>query len=582
VRIEAAQKDLLFDFKNDFHCRYIGCPINLEISTFPARVNRREVVMGPKMNRSSLQLRLYIGLCLIGLITVSVSFWNTSREERALADALIESHLWNTADSYFDSINTLMLTGLMSTRSILQEKLLQRDEVVEARIIRADSVVAMFGPGNSDQRIEDELDTEAMAGERVLNSTEVDDERMLTVIEPLIASSDYRGTDCLGCHAAKEGDVLGAVRLTVSLAAVDQKIERSVQVAVVWQLVVIVIAFVTLGWFVNRLVINRLARLRNGLHQLEADLDLTRSFRSESNDEVGQVSNALHRMIQNFRQNLSGVARSSNSLLNVSQQLNHVALKTEQAVIAQKAETDSVATAVVEMESTAHEVKDRTELAQTQSAETDDISHEGILVAKNAEQSIQELSQEITQATEVIGRLDVSIQSVSTVLDVITSIAEQTNLLALNAAIEAARAGEQGRGFAVVADEVRSLANRTHDSTDEIKRTIESLQSEAKLSVETMNKATDQAQLRAEDVKTVAEKLTAIAEHVQDMNSLNVQIAQAADQQNNTATEINHNTLKIRDIADETEGVAEQAKNNSDDLVRMAEELNHLVKQFKL
>ena len=470
----------------------------------------------------------------------------------------------------------------MSTRTILQEKLLNRDEVVEARIIRADSVVAMFGAGNEDQGIEDELDAEALTGERVLHSAVVDGERLLTVIEPLIASSDYRGTDCLGCHAAQEGDVLGAVRLTTSLAAVDKKIERSVQVAVIWQFVVIAIAFVSLGWFVNRLVINRLALLRNGLHELEADLDLTRSFQSKSNDEVGQVSNALHRMIQQFRENLSGVAKSSSSLLSVSQQLNEVALKTEEAVVAQKTETDSVATAVVEMESTAHEVKERTELAQSQSSETDDISHDGILVAQGAQQSIQDLSQEITQATDVIYRLDGSIQSVSTVLEVISSIAEQTNLLALNAAIEAARAGEQGRGFAVVADEVRSLANRTHDSTDEIKRTIESLQSEARLSVETMKKATEQAQLRAEDVKTVATKLASIAEHVKEMNSLNMQIAQAADQQNSTATEINRNTSKIRDIADETEEVAEQAKRNSDNLVSMAEELNRLVKQFKL
>ncbi len=534
------------------------------------------------MRFNTIQSRLYLGLLFIGLITLGVSYMNTSIEEKALGESLAETNLWNSADSYFDSINTLMLSGMMSTRNILQDKLMQRPDMVEARIVRSAKVIELYGEGSGNQTPTDEYDRRALNGEEISFIQEANGERVLTILQPLVASADFRGTDCLACHAAQEGDVLGVVRLSSSLAGIDSRIQRSVWLTVALQCLVIAVAFITLALFVRRLVIVRLTQLRDGLHELEQDLDLTRSFASRSEDEVGQVSNALHRMIHSFRDNMQAVAHSTESLVSVSAQLSDVAQKTEAAVSAQKGETDSVATAVVEMESTAHEVKERTRDAQQRSSETDELSRQGIDVADTARESINQLAANIREAANVIGQLEQQIVSVSSVLEVITSIAEQTNLLALNAAIEAARAGEQGRGFAVVADEVRSLANRTHDSTDEIRQTIDSLQTEAKKSVSAMHSSTEQATLRAEDVQQVADKLNAIAEHVRDMNQLNIQIAQAADQQNETAGEINRNTARIRDIADQSEAVADQAKHSSQELVSMAEELRQRVNRFKL
>ncbi len=541
-----------------------------------------ELLVGVFFMFSSIQSRLLFALILVGVLTLALSFFNTAKNEKQLAETLVETSLLHSADSYFDSINTLMLSGMMSTRSILQEKLRQREGMVDARIVRSDQLVALYGPGHDDQAPQDDYDRKALAGERVSFIESVNGERVLTILEPLVASADFRGTDCLGCHVAKEGDVLGVVRLSSSLAAVDADIEQSVFVTVLWQCLSIVVAFAVLAWLVHRWIMVRLTGLRRGLLELESSLDLTHRFSTQSNDEIGQVSNALDRMIQGFRENMLGVAQSAESLLNVAQQVSEVANKTEIAVSGQKEETDSVATAVVEMESTAHEVKNRTEEAQHQSSKTEAISSEGIIQADNAREGINNLSENIRGASGAIDRLEHTIQSVTSVLDVITAIAEQTNLLALNAAIEAARAGEQGRGFAVVADEVRSLANRTHESTDEIKKTIDALQAEAKHAVVTMTESTEQAEVRAEDVRMLAEKLAAIAEQVADMNRLNLQIAQAADQQNQTAGEIQRNTTRMRDIADESEQVAEQAKQNSDELVHMAEHLNDRVNKFQL
>ncbi|MEJ2043029.1 MAG: methyl-accepting chemotaxis protein [Reinekea sp.] len=534
------------------------------------------------MNIKSLQFLLLAGLVAIGLMTLAVSYLNTAYEEQDMAEMLVEKNLWDSADSYFDSVNAFMLTGMMNNRNILQEKMLMRPDIVEARVIRGQKVIALYGVGAADQIARDDYDRRALSGERIQFIQQLGDGRVMTVLEPLVASENFRGTNCLSCHVAEEGEVLGVVRLSASMTELDARIDHSVRKTLFLQLIVIVLAFGILSLFIYHMVLKRLSRLRDGLQELELNLDLRRDFSTPSQDEVGQLSNALHRMVQGFRAHMQAVANSSQALLGVSKQLHKVAEDTESAVSAQKTETDSVAAALVEMESTAHEVKDRTIQAQEQSSSTEEASNEGIAVTNNARQSIFELKDHIENAALVIDRLEQRIQTVASVLEEISSIAEQTNLLALNAAIEAARAGEQGRGFAVVAGEVRSLATRTRNSTEEIKTTIDALQREAKDAVQVMGRSTAEAEYRAEDVRQVADKLAAIAEYVNEMSRLNIQIAHSADQQNETVSEINRNTSRIRDIAEQSEEIAELAKQNSLDLVEMAEELESRVNSFKL
>ncbi|GGF77310.1 methyl-accepting chemotaxis protein [Alteromonas lipolytica] len=534
------------------------------------------------MSVKSIQAKLTLGLVAIAILTISLSYWNTAVEERALAEELVETNLWHTADNYFDSINSFMLTGMMDKRQILQDKMLKREDIVEARVIRSDKTKSLYGAGHTDQAAVDEFDRTALTGKRQSFFTDTADGRTFTVIEPLIARTDYKGTNCLGCHMAQDGDVLGALRLTASLKSIDKRIDKSVTQSVLIQLLVLTVAFAVLLWFIHTLVISRLKGLRNSLTKVARDMDLTSSFRSESSDEVGDLSNAVDTTLHSFREHLVEVNQSAAELLGVAQDLKRVAKQTDDAVSEQKLQTDSVASALTEMEATSVDVKQRTVEAQEKSASTDKLSEDGIHVAEQAQNSIFVLSQHISEAAAVIDQLDARIQSVTLVLDVIGGIAEQTNLLALNAAIEAARAGEQGRGFAVVADEVRSLAKRTHDSTDEIKTTITALQAEAVRAVDSMNRSTEEAAQRADSVKTVTQTLQRIAEHVGEIAELNTQIAMAADQQSETASEIQHNTIKIRDIAHQSEEVADRAMHNSQQLLEMAEQLQQHVAKFKL
>ena len=257
------------------------------------------------MQLNSIQAKLILGLVCIAVLTLSVTYWNTNSEERELAESLVESNLWHTADNYFDSINAFMLTGMMSQRKILQDKMLTRKDIVEARVIRSEKTISMYGEGMPGQKVSDEYDAKALKGERLSFYSDLPNgERTFTVIEPLYARENYKGTNCLGCHLAKDGEILGAVRLTASLAEVDQRINSSVTHTLVIQFIVVTAAFGALMWFVHSIVIKRLMSIRDGLNIVAHDMDLTQSFESTSNDEVAELSNALNHTLNGFRTHL--------------------------------------------------------------------------------------------------------------------------------------------------------------------------------------------------------------------------------------------------------------------------------------
>ena len=309
--------------------------------------------------------------------------------------------------------------------------------------------------------------------------------------------------------------------------------------------------------------------------------DLTIHVKDNTNDELGRLANNFNLMMTAFKGNISQLSESSKVLIHSAEKIYASAETTEQAINQQKQGTDSVAAAINELESSSSEVRNTTHFASERSDTSNHLAETSLEIAESTEESINGLALEVRTAAQQVSELQNRTLEVGKVLEVISNIAEQTNLLALNAAIEE-RAGEAGRGFAVVADEVRTLANRTHDSTDEIKRTIENLQSEALETVNTMNRSSEDADKRAEQVKKVTLALKDISEHMKEINQLNTQIADATEQQNLAAEEINQSVIAISDNAETPLVDAHESEQVSESLLSLARELDQQVRKFKL
>ena len=533
-------------------------------------------------HQMSVQTKINLAMLLVLGLLMLASLVYAAINERSLILQVMEQRTKDTADTYFDFINTSMLTGTMAQRGILRDKILASPGIIEARIIRDEEISKVFGPGFDHQAPADEFDRRALQGEPIMQVTQTDKGRVLTVVNPIHAQKDYRGTNCLMCHQVPEDAVVGAVRISYDLSELDAQVDRNIMVSALIQLLLLLAGLWVMIWTVRRVIIRRIVDMRHTMEAMTRDEDLSRSVNVQTVDEIGAMGNAFNQMIGKFRQSLGAVAGVTGQLGEVSGRVSQVAEKTLSAVNEQRSETDMVASAMNEMSATVQEVARNATQTAAASRSAEDESRNGVAVADEALKGIEALIREIEKAAGVIRQVESHSDNIGAVVGVIKGIAEQTNLLALNAAIEAARAGEAGRGFAVVADEVRTLASRTQKSTEEIQTMIERLQEGVDDAVEAMEGAQGKARSGAEQVSRATESLGRIANEVTQINDMNAQVATAAEEQSAVAEEINRNILSISRSADTTSHEASQSAQISDELVRLATELNRLVARFKL
>jgi len=309
--------------------------------------------------------------------------------------------------------------------------------------------------------------------------------------------------------------------------------------------------------------------------------DLSLRIKAASKDEIGRTGQAFNVMLEKFQSIVEQVNGSATQMSAAAEELSVITSETTKEINQQSLETDQVATAINEMAATVQEVASNASDAASAANDSTQQASNGRQIVNDAINTIGVLANEIEQAGTVINKLEEDSTQIGAILDVIKGIAEQTNLLALNAAIEAARAGEQGRGFAVVADEVRTLASRTQESTQEIQQMIESLQTGTTNAVQAMNKSSEQAKQGVDKISAAGDALSTIASGINLINDMNTQIASAAVEQGAVSEEINKNVINITNIAQNTAENSKQAQNASEAVSQLAIGLQALVAQFK-
>ncbi|MEX5568213.1 methyl-accepting chemotaxis protein [Pseudomonas syringae] len=310
--------------------------------------------------------------------------------------------------------------------------------------------------------------------------------------------------------------------------------------------------------------------------------DLTARTRYVGKDEFGEISRNLDNMAQQISEVIRDIGSATAQVATAAEQSSAVALQTNQNVAQQRQGTDQVATAISEMSATVKDVARSTTDAAEMSQRVNNSTLQGKTEIDNTIGLIQGLSVQAEETSRIIDELKGESNSISSVLDVIRGVADQTNLLALNAAIEAARAGEQGRGFAVVADEVRNLAKKTQDSTVSIQKMIANLQSGSERAAASMQETLGKAQEGASNVVRAGELLEEIAEGIATISDRNIQVASAAEEQSLVAEEIHRNVDDINSLVIQVSAGAEQTAVTSRELARLAEQQQGLVGRFKV
>ncbi|MBV7514038.1 methyl-accepting chemotaxis protein [Pseudomonas sp. PDM25] len=310
--------------------------------------------------------------------------------------------------------------------------------------------------------------------------------------------------------------------------------------------------------------------------------DLTRRLTSDRADELGSIAKGFNTFLAKLQVMITQVVTSVQRVSDSSEHTADIAIRTNIGVHKQMAEIDQVATAVHEMTATAQDVARNATQAAQAASHADQAAAQGMQIVRDTSNSIGVLAIEIGKAVGVVQTLAKDSENINAILTAIRGIAEQTNLLALNAAIEAARAGEQGRGFAVVADEVRNLAQKTQKATEEIQTMIQQLQQGTRDVVRVMEDSQNRTDESVQHAAKAAEALETITQAVSVINDMNTQIASAAEEQSAVADDINRNVINIGQVANEVAGGADESSAASADLTKLAEQQRRLINQFKV
>jgi methyl-accepting chemotaxis protein len=401
------------------------------------------------------------------------------------------------------------------------------------------------------------------------------------VLVPKLAYTEYLSKWDMVIGTAVNLDGIEA-QVAVVKAGVDERV-KDMLLSIVGIAVLVLVVIILIGLVMARALVKPILQMKANLDDIAAgEGDLTRRLAITSQDEIGELGGSFNRFVDKIHGLVRQIADMTGQLTGLVSEVAAQAQRSEHAMQQQRHETDQVATAINEMSSAAQEVAKSAQNAAVAAQQTDVEGQQAKRVVDGSIAQIHALVGDIRASGTSLDSLQQDVQSIVSVLSVIRSIAEQTNLLALNAAIEAARAGEAGRGFAVVADEVRALASRTQQSTQEIQGMIDRLEQGTRSAVDAMRRSSEAGDGTSVKANEAGQSLDAIAALIATINAMNAQIAAAAEEQTAVAEEINRSVHQIATSVDTVADETQQGAQTSRQLAALGERLGQMVRQFRI
>ena len=651
------------------------------------------------LNHLSLRAKvnMAVGITFL-MVLVFVTSFAVSEEKQRLMEAA-EKQVTEITTLYFDSLNTMMLTGTMDQRSILRNKMLARKEVTDARVIRGQPVRGQFGPGFPEEEALDELDRRSLQGEQIVLIEKQAGQRQLTVLTPFKATENTRGVNCLQCHNVPPGSINGAIRVSYSLSSLDQSVNNVFWRTVSFNLLLFVVGLTLVNlllkkWIINPLtllmgvvnkraegdteiranvntedeigklgqsfnnmadnvnaitmrehqtaenlqervdellvVVNKVAegdfsqriendgddamgQLATGLQNMidyinesieekreavdtlgrkvdrilqvvtrAAEGDLTGSVTIEGDDAIGKLARGVQLMVANLNSLVSQVQRSGIQVTSSATEIAAIAKQQETTIAEQAATTNEIAATATQISATTKELVntiDEVAGAADRARQSASDGYGNLETMETTMQNIVDAAGSIAQKFEV---LNVKALNINSVVTTITKVADQTNLLSLNAAIEAEKAGEYGLGFAVVATEIRRLADQTAVATLDIEQMVKEMQSAVSSGVLSMEKFSDQVRRSVEDVNQVALQLAGIIEEAQNFAPRFENVQQGMHFQSQGANQIKQAMVQLSESAHQAVVSIKQSNSAIDALNDAAHTLQEGVSKFRV
>ncbi|WP_303783336.1 methyl-accepting chemotaxis protein [Azovibrio restrictus] len=478
----------------------------------------------------------------------------------------------------------MMITGTVGQREVFLDQIKQLSIIKDLHVARGEAVSKVFGPDTKSSRPLDTIEKQVMdTGKPYVAVESEGGHYALRVVNPTKADRNYLGKDCIACHQVPEGTVLGVVSMKVSLDSVESSVSAMrLKLAGAAFLVSLLLLFV-IYWLTNHFVTQPMEELKQGLMDIASgEGDLTRRLKVKGEDEIGQTARVFNQMMDNFNQLVRQVSTAAQQVSAKAHDLSSSAARVANSSHSQDEKSIQAASAVEQLVTSISSIAQSAGQVQHQSQESLDRAQAGNRSLSELLTEMDVVESAVKQMAESVNEFVRNTEAINTMTQEVKDIAEQTNLLALNAAIEAARAGEQGRGFAVVADEVRKLAEKSSRSAEEIDAITEKLTSQSVAVRKAINEGLSHLTSSQDSVHTVASILQATNGSVKEVGAGLDTIAMATDEQRRVSGEVAESIEAIAHMARDNTSAVEETAAAADDLKNLADNLQRTVSRFKV